>query len=376
MRTGFLSAAAIILLLSGCSPKPDAETIRNKITELKGESFKIDKEISELEKQLAELGAKQSGGLIPVQVKEVNPENFNHFLELSAIVEAESDAMVSPEASGQIKKILVVKGQSVKAGQPLVRLTTEVMDNSIMEVKTQLGLAKDIYEKQKALWAQKIGSEVQYLQAKNNKEALEHKLATLRSQLDLSTINAAFSGVVDDIFQKEGELATPGNPVLHLVNPSSIKIKAEASESFVGKIKKGQMVEVRFPSTPDFKLTLPVLRVGNVVDMQTRTFPVEVRYSGNGSHILPNQMATIVLKDFSSNASFVVPSIIIKNDERGQFLFVAEKTAKGLIAQKVYVKAGISYQDNSTIEKGLKAGDKVIIAGYNQVATGSPVSIK
>jgi RND family efflux transporter MFP subunit len=205
---------------------------------------------------------------------------------------------------------------------------------------------------------------------------MERKLATLRSQLNLSTINAAFSGVVDDIFQKEGELATPGKPVLHLVNPSSIKIKAEASESFIGKIKKGQMVEVRFPSNPDIKLNLPIQRVGNVVDMQTRTFPIEVSYSGNGSHILPNQMASIVLKDFSSNTSFVVPSIIVKNDEKGQFLFVADKTAKGLVAKKVYVKAGVSYQDNSTIERGLKAGDKVIVAGYNQVATGSPVSIK
>ena len=376
MRTGLLSAAVIVLLLSGCSQKPDAEKIRAKITELKGESFKIEKEISDLEKQLAELGTKTGAGLIPVQVKEVNPENFNHYLELSAMVEAENDAMVSPEASGQIRKILVNKGQSVRAGQPLVRLTTEIMDNSIMEVKNQLSLAKDIYEKQKALWDQKIGSEVQYLQAKNNKEAMERKLATLRSQLNLSTINAAFSGVVDDIFQKEGELATPGKPVLHLVNPSSIKIKAEASESFIGKIKKGQMVEVRFPSNPDIKLNLPIQRVGNVVDMQTRTFPIEVSYSGNGSHILPKQMASIVLKDFSSNTSFVVPSIIVKNDEKGQFLFVADKTAKGLVAKKVYVKAGVSYQDNSTIERGLKAGDKVIVAGYNQVATGSPVSIK
>lgn len=314
--------------------------------------------------------------MIPVQVKLVKPEEFSHYLELSATVEAENDAMVSPEASGQIKKVLVSKGQFVKAGQPLVRLTTEIMDNTIMEIKNQLGLARDVYEKQKALWDQKIGSEIQFLQAKNNKEALERKLATTRSQLSLSTVTAAFSGVVDDIYQKEGELATPGRAILHLVNPSAIKIKGEASEAFIGKIKKGQTVEVQFPSIPDFKLTLQVDRVGSVIDMQTRTFPIEVSYKGNESRIRPNQMATIVLKDFTSNNAFVVPSLIVKTDEKGQFLFVADKTGKGMVAKKVYVKAGVGYQDNTTIEKGLKPGDQVIIAGFNQVSTGSPVTIK
>lgn len=376
MRTSPIVTICIGLLLASCSSKPNAEKIKTQIGELKEESFKIDKQISELEKQLAQLGTEKGAGLIPVEVKVVKPEEFNHYIEMSATVEAENDAMVSPEGSGQIRKILVSKGQAVKAGQPLVRLSTEIMNNSIMEVKNQLSLAHDVYEKQKALWDQKIGSEIQYLQAKNNKEALERKLVTLRSQLDQSTVNAAFSGIVDDIYQKEGELAMPGKPVLHLVNPSSIKIKAEASESYIGKIKKGQIVDVTFPSSPDLKFSLPIQRVGSVVDVQTRTFPIEVSYKGNGSHILPNQMASIVLKDFSSNSSFVVPSIIVKNDEKGQFLFVAEDGPKGQIAKKVYVKAGISYQDHTSIDSGLKPGDKVIIAGFNQVSTGSPVSIK
>lgn len=378
MRTGLITATAICLFLAGCSSKPTAESIRTQITDLKTKSFEIDKQINELEKQLATLGSKQTTGFIPVKVKMVNPENFDHYLELSANVEAENDAMVSPETAGQIKRIMVSKGQFVKAGTPLIRLTTEIMDNSIMEVKNQLSLTKDIYQKQKALWDQKVGSEIQYLQAKNNKEALERKLETLRSQRNMSTVTAAFSGVVDDIYQKEGELAMPGKPVLHLVNPSAIKIKADASESFIGTIKKGQMVDVQFPSNPNLKLKLPVTRVGNVVDMQSRTFQVEVTYNGNdgGSKILPNQIATLVLKDFSNPKAFVVPSLIVKNDEKGQFLFIAQNTPKGFIAKKVYVKAGLTYQDYTSIESGLKAGDKVIIAGFNQVTSGSPLSVK
>ncbi len=378
MRTGLITATAICLFLAGCSSKPTAESIRTQITDLKTKSFEIDKQINELEKQLATLGSKQTTGFIPVEVKMVNPENFDHYLELSANVEAENDAMVSPETAGQIKRIMVSKGQFVKAGTPLIRLTTEIMDNSIMEVKNQLSLTKDIYQKQKALWDQKVGSEIQYLQAKNNKEALERKLETLRSQRNMSTVTAAFSGVVDDIYQKEGELAMPGKPVLHLVNPSAVKIKADASESFIGTIKKGQMVDVQFPSNPNLKLKLPVTRVGNVVDMQSRTFQVEVTYNGNdgGSKILPNQIATLVLKDFSNPKAFVVPSLIVKNDEKGQFLFIAQNTPKGFIAKKVYVKAGLTYQDYTSIESGLKAGDKVIIAGFNQVTSGSPLSVK
>lgn len=378
MRTGIIALTAVGLFLAACSGKPDAEAIRTKIAELKSQSFEIEKQLTELEKQLASLGTKQNAGTIPVEVKMVNPENFDHYLELSASVEAENDAMVSPEASGQIKKIYVSKGQSVKAGTPLVRLTTEVMDNSIMEVKNQLDLAKDVYVKQKALWDQKVGSEIQYLQAKNNKEALERKLTTLRSQLNQLTVYAAFSGVVDDIYQKEGELAMPGKPMLHLVNPSTIKIKADASESFIGTISRGQMVDVMFPSQPDLKLKLPVSRIGNVVDPQSRTFPIEVTFSSNGSNtkILPNQMATLVLKDFSNPKAFVVPSLIVKNDEKGQFLFIVANNPKGPVAKKVYVKAGLSYQDNTTIESGLKPGDKVIVAGFNQVTSGSPVSVK
>lgn len=377
MRIGLTIAVALGIVLASCSGKPTAESIRKEISELKNESFAIDKKINDLEKQLASLGAKQTGGLIPVEVKVVGPQSFDHFLELSATVEAENDAMVSPETSGQIKRILVSKGQSVRVGTPLVRLTSEVMDNSIMEVRNQLSLAKDIYEKQKALWNQKVGSELQYLQAKNNKEALERKMATLRSQLNLSTVKAAFSGVVDDIYQKEGELAMPGKPILHLVNPSSVKIKAEASESFVGTIKRGQMVDVQFPSNPDVKLKLPITRVGNVVDLQSRTFPIEVTFANNkGSKILPNQMATLVLKDFSNPKAFVVPSLIVKNDEKGQFLFVAHNGPKGPVAKKVYVKAGMTYQDNTTISSGLKAGDRVIVAGFNQVSSGSPLSVK
>lgn len=377
MRIGLTIAVALGIVLASCSGKPTAESIRKEISELKNESFAIDKKINDLEKQLASLGAKQTGGLIPVEVKVVGPQSFDHFLELSATVEAENDAMVSPETSGQIKRILVSKGQSVRVGTPLVRLTSEIMDNSIMEVRNQLSLAKDIYEKQKALWNQKVGSELQYLQAKNNKEALERKMATLHSQLNLSTVKAAFSGVVDDIYQKEGELAMPGKPILHLVNPSSVKIKAEASESFVGTIKRGQMVDVQFPSNPDVKLKLPITRVGNVVDLQSRTFPIEVTFANNkGSKILPNQMATLVLKDFSNPKAFVVPSLIVKNDEKGQFLFVAHNGPKGPVAKKVYVKAGMTYQDNTTISSGLKAGDRVIVAGFNQVSSGSPLSVK
>ena len=371
-----LMLAAATLAVS-CSSQPSAESIRAEIAKLKASSFDIEKKISDLEKQLTTLEKGRTGsGLIPVQVKVVKPEQFEHYVELSATVEADNDAMVSPEASGQIKRVLVTKGQRVAAGTPLVRLTTEVMDNSIMEVKNQLSLAQDVYDKQKALWDQKVGSELQYLQAKNAKEALERRLATLTSQRNLSTVNAPFSGIVDDIYQKDGELAMPGKPILHLVNPSTVKIKADASEQLVGKIRRGQLVDVTFPSNPELRLQLPVQRVGSVVDFQSRTFPVEVSYTGNNGRVLPNQMATIVLKDYSTSSAFVVPSIIIKNDEKGQFLFVAQATPKGTVAKKVYVQAGVSAQDNTSITGGLKPGDRVIVAGYNQVTTGSPVSIK
>lgn len=304
------------------------------------------------------------------------PEQFSRYIEYSAKVEAIEDAKISTEASGIIKDIYVVRGQQVRKGQPIAKVSSETVETSISEIETQIELARDVYEKQKALWAQKIGSEIQYLTAKNNLESLQRRKATAKAQLAMSTLRAPFNGVIDDIMMKEGELVTPGASIAHIVNPSQLRITADVSETYSNTIRKGAKVEVNFPSVPGLSLTLPVNRTGNVVDPQSRTFTVEMLASNPKNAILPNQIANLRLKMEQNNGAFVVPSIIVKQDNKGSFLFTAEQTSKGLIAKKTYVTVGASYQDNSTIASGIKAGDKVIVSGFAQVSNGSPVVIR
>lgn len=377
MRKTLLLVAAASLVISCSNGGNDAESIRKQIASLREQSITIDNQINELEKQLETVaGEKTEAGMIPIKVKQLKPEAFDSYIEFSATVEAVKDAKVSAETPGIIRTIYVERGQQVRKGQAIASLSSETIENSISEIETQIELARDVYNKQKALWAQKVGSEIQYLEAKNRLESLERRKATTKAQLAMSTLKAPFDGIVDHILMKEGELASPGITVAHIVNPSRLRITADISETYSNTIRKGEKVEVNFPSTPGLTLTLPVNRTGKVVDMSTRTFKVELLAANPNNTILPNQIANLRLKASHEMTALVVPSIVVKQDAKGSFLFIAEQTTKGFVAKKVYVKVGTNYQDNSTIQSGIKAGDKVIIAGFAQVSNGSPVVIR
>jgi RND family efflux transporter MFP subunit len=218
---------------------------------------------------------------------------------------------------------------------------------------------------------------MQYLEAKNGKEGLEHKLKTLQSQLDMALIKAPFSGIVDEIYLKEGEMASPGRSILYLVNLDKLKVLADVSETLLPKIKVGDMVNVKFPSYANMEMKAPINRISNSIDLKTRTIKVEVRLDNVNSQIKPNQIAMLSIMDFETPKAIVLPSLIIKQDSRGEFLFVAEKNEAGAVAaKKIYVQSGLSYNDQTMVLKGLTIGQQVITAGYNQVGNGSLVEVR
>ena len=313
---------------------------------------------------------------VPVSVKTIDYEIFKNYFEASGTVEAIYDAFISPEISGQIKKIHIMEGERVIKGAILVTLNTNVIQKGIDEVKIALELAETVYNKQKELWDQKIGSEIQYLTAKTNKESLEKKLKTIEAQSEMAIIKAPFDGIVDEIFQKEGELAIPGMRIMQLVNLSKLNINADVSEAYLSKIKKGDSVLVEFPSYPEIKINVPVYRTGNVVKPQNRTFKVQLKINNQKEKLKPNIIAILHINDYSNDSAFVVPSIIIKKDIKGDFIFLAEKQEENYIAKKMYIETGRSYKAQTEILKGVKKGQKVIINGYNMVSTGTEISIK
>lgn len=366
-----------VLLLVSCSQEPTRESIEKEINDYKKEISQAEQQIQSLEEQLAEMGESAADGFqIPVFVKEVEAETFNHYIQANGIVEAVNQAFVSPEMSGQIKQILIQEGDRVNKGQLLVSLNTSVTENNIKEVKTNLELATKLYAKQKKLWEENVGSEIDYLQAKNNKESLENRLKSLEAQLNMSKIHAPFSGIVDEIYQKKGEMASPGMQVLRMVNLDDLTIEADISESYLGSVKAGDKVAVSFPAYPDIQLNVPINRTGKMIDQDSRTFHIEVRIDNPENKILPNLIAVVKIRDYSNENSLVVPSIIVKQDIKGNYLYVAENSNGDLVARKVYVETGRSYNDQTVIKKGIKSGDRVIVSGFNQVSDGAKISIR
>jgi membrane fusion protein (multidrug efflux system) len=317
--------------------------------------------------------SEQSDDEVLITVKKMAYEPFNHYFLANGTVEAVEDAFISPEINGQIKKIHVREGQRVKAGELLVSLSSDIIQSSIAEVKSSLALAETVYNRRKGLWEKKIGSEVQYLEAKTNKEALENRLKSLEAQLDMAQIKAPIDGIVDEVSRKEGELAVPGLQLIRLVNLKTVYVNADVSESFLPRISKGDPVQVSFPTYPDWTIDTVIYRTGNVIKEQNRTFLVQVKIDNNEEKLKPNIIAVLKMKDFSAEAALVVPSIIVKNDLNGTYVYVTEENEGKLLARKVYVTPGMSESGDTMIEKGLQPGQEVIVEGYNLVKNGMPV---
>ncbi len=369
----FLSIAIITLFATACGPADEQETIKEQIRQYKDEVSQLNIKIKDLERQLSDLGALDEQFITPITVDEISLRPFKHYFMASGTVESVDKAYVSPEISGQLNEVLVVEGETVVKGQLLARLNTSITENTIEEVKTQLELANTLYKKQKQLWEKNIGSEVQYLQAKNNKEALESKLNTLEAQRAMADISSPINGIVDVIYLEEGEMAMPGMQLMQVINLEKMKVTASVSEKYLPVINKGNIVTLTFPTFPELELEVPVYRTGNVINLGNRTFPVELRIDNIKGKLKPNILALITFLDYSMDEALVVPSIIVKEDIKGQYLYIAKETEGKLFAKKVYISTGRSYNDETLVLSGLNAGDKVIIEGYSLVSDGTEV---
>lgn len=367
--------AVILLFLASCAGKvsdPDSqEEIIKQISEYKKEIVELNKKIAGLEVELAK--TEGSAGAVPVSILKVEPEPFKHYIEVSGVAEAVQSAYISPEINGTISGIFVKDGQRVKKGDLLATVSSNVIESSIKEVETSLDMAKTIYERQQQLWDKNIGSEVSYLQAKNNVESLESRLETLRAQFEMSEIRAPIDGIIDEVWVKKGEMAVPGIQIIQLVNLDDLYINADISEAFITHIQKGEMVLVEFPSFPDISMNVPVHRVGNVIKPANRTFRVQLLIKNENEQIKPNVLAKIKINDFSADQALLIPSIVIKQDMQGDYLFVVSSDDQ--TAKKIYVETGRSYSDKTMITKGLAPGDDVVIKGYNQISSGTRVNI-
>jgi membrane fusion protein, multidrug efflux system len=372
----FLSSLLAALLITACNSTENVEKLETELEQKRLLLKQTEAAIKEIEGQIEVLkGGVDDRYFEPVVTTNLQGRMFRHFFEASGAVEPVREAFVSPEINGRIDQIDVREGDRVKKGQLLAKINTEVTEKTIKELETSLSLATDVFERQKRLWEQRIGSEIQFLEAKNNKENLKNRLATLHAQLDMAIITSPIDGHIEKISQKQGEMAAPGMVLMHIIDLTEMLIKADVSERFMPDINEGDEVVLRFPSYPGFSKTTTVRRIGNVVNPNNRTFEVELRLQNPNNMLKPNMVAVIDVNDYSADNSLVVPSKVIKEDLNGKYLYIAHNQNDDWIARKRYIVTGRTYLGETRIESGLNENDIVIVEGFNRVNDGSLLRI-
>lgn len=359
------------LLFAACSSTSvsNEETKRLELQKYKQQLHELTQKIDVLEK---ELSGNTTMEVIPVKVAEIVPQQFEHFIEVTGNAEADLNVDVSPESSGIIQDILVTEGQRVRKGQVMARLKIDALERSLDEMLIQLGLAKTNYERQKNLWDQNIGSEMQFLQAKTNMESLEKRVDGMKAQLEMAEIKAPVDGIVDVIYQKKGAIGSPQFPFAKVVNIENIKVYADISETYLTKIKTGDRVKVTFPSL-NREMNVPISQIGNVIDPNNRTFRIRIDLNNPDRMIKPNLVSIIKIRDYVAENAIVIPTLFVKDDFKGSFAYVAESNGDKSMARKVYLTTGVTDNNMTEVTSGLAAGMKIISEGFNQVADGTSI---
>jgi membrane fusion protein (multidrug efflux system) len=340
----------------------------------KQELSEVTELISKLEQEIAELDPNViSDNRTAVTTAMLGKENFDHYVEIQGTVQADDYIDVTSEVAGRILKMTLEEGDNVRAGQLVATIDLEQLQKQIDEVKKSQELAITIYERQKRLWDQNIGSEIQFLEAKNNKERLEKSLETLNYQLTKAKVYAPVSGVVERVILQGGELAAPGAPIIQILNPNKLKVVADVPETYLRAVTKGTPVKVAFPAL-DEEQQANVTQVGRTIDPANRTFEVEARIRKSSALIKPNLLAVMFIKDYAEKDVVTVPLELVQQEIGGKdYVFVMEQQAEATVAKKVYVKTGKSYAGTIIIEEGLQGNEKLIIEGARDLADGELV---
>jgi membrane fusion protein, multidrug efflux system len=372
--TNLTFALVVGVLLAACSAATPEENKEARLQKLKEEQASLAKEIAKLEKEVA---AENPGAASKARAKEVavavlETRRFDHYIQTQGRIESESDIMVSSKAMGVVTQVLVNEGDQVTKGQTLAQIDNSVMVQSIQSMESQLELAKTVYERQENLWKQKIGTEVQYLQAKTNKESLEKQLASLREQNDMYRIKAPITGTIDAVVVKVGEAIQPGMPALRVVNNNDLKLVASLSEAFITKVSKGDKVYVNV-SEQSKEIIGKVTFVGRTINPLSRTFDVEVEIPSS-PELRPSMSANVKVVFNTDEKAIVVPVNIVQDINNEKVVYIAEtKDNKTVATRKVVTVEGV-FGGNAQV-KGLNPGDKLITIGYQGLNDGDLVKI-
>lgn len=364
----YLSLGLLAVAVACGAPDKKAE-----LEKLKSEQSALAEKISALEEEIKKTDTTKNANakFIIVSFEEIKKKPFTHYIQVQGKIDSDKNVEVSSSIGGSVDHVYVVKGQQVQAGTLLAKTDGEQILKGIQEVDKQLELANQLYDKQKRLWEQQIGTEVQYLQAKNQKESLESRKATLQEQYSKTSIRAPFSGVIDEVYTKEGQLLSPGMPAFRLVNTNDLKLIAKVSESYISKVKVNQEAIATFPDV-NKEIKTRVKVVGDVIDPVNRTFQVDLDLKQDKNLLKANMISYIKIKDYTNPSVIVIPVNLVQRNNDKSYVYVAD----GNVAAKRFITPGQYYDNAVEVMDGLKDGDKLITIGYQDLVEGQPIKFE
>ncbi len=391
-------ALAILLFAASCNnSKKDGDAAINdkkaQLEKLKGEKVKNDEAISKLQEELNKIDTNSAAlsKMKLVAVAPVTTQNFQHYIDLQGKVDAENISYISPRGmGGQVKAIYVQQGQMVKKGQLLLKLDDAIQSQQVTAarqqaegIKTQLGFAKNIYQRQKNLWDQGIGTEVQLITAKTNVESLENQLkaSTEQTKVAIEQLNTAnvysdVTGIADIVAVKVGETFTgmgASGPQIKIVNTSSLKVVTNVPENYLTRMHKGSTVQINIPDA-NKTVNSVISLISQSIDPTQRGFVAEAKIPYDAA-LKPNQTAIMKILDYASANAVVIPVNTIQSDETSKYVYVLQKQGNGrAIAKKKSVVVGEVYGNNIEIKAGLATGEQLITEGYQSLYDGQLVS--
>jgi membrane fusion protein, multidrug efflux system len=364
-----LALVMIALLAISCGKQEDKQ---KQLEELTKQYAQIGAQIDSLKKELAAKDTTVKGA--PIRIETITHSVFKRPVDIQGVVESDKNVVVSSEVAGRIVDVFVKEGQNVSEGQLLARVNGDITANSIAEVENGLKLAETTYKKQKALREQNVGTEMQLLQAENQRDALKKQLETLRSQYAKYSITSPVTGTIDDVNVNPGENTMPGMPIARVVNNSILTVKAEVSEKYVKVVHVGDSVLLKFPGLGE-EMGAKVSAVGQIINPANRTFSVVVNITKGGQMLKPNLLAMVTIYDYVNPNAITVPSNIILSTGTESYVYVLETKGKTSVATRRVIKTGNVAGAFTEVISGLSEGDAIIVENYNSLSEGAEVMV-
>jgi len=370
------------LLFTACGSGQKTDSLEGKkaqLTSLKDQQEKLTKQISSLEAEISKSdtasGTKEKAKLVTLTA--LTPTSFIHYIDLQGSVEAENNSTVSPRGNGGVvRQVFVKQGDHVNKGQLLLKLDDAIQRQQLANAQTQVAYAKDIYQRRKNLWDQKIGTEVDFINAKNQVDQAETQLKIAQEQLDFTNVYADISGTINSLTIKVGESfggALPGGNGIQIINTDNLKAVVQVPEVYQQRVKVGTPVKISFPGLGNKEITGVVRVTGKVIDAGNRAFQVEIHIP-NDKDIRANQVAVVKLQDYTASNVLTIPVNTLQTDEKGKYVMVVAKDNGRTVAHKKTVTIGQTYSDKIEVTGGLTSGDQLITDGFQGLYEGQLIT--